>query len=309
MNNPTYRNNIGLKNNALKSVSQNTQDLILAFGKATLLVLMIIFVVYVLYYTYIYYSIPCASKIPYFQYLTNFGSKAFCNLNPMDPLKIEEDKNEEEEEEKSSSTSSLSKSTSTSTSASTSMKDEVFQISNQTFSWDEAKCKCEAYGARLATKAELTEAYNQGAHWCNYGWIDGSEAYYPVQQCELDRKAQNIRDYNTMLKKHYEDPQKYTLQMLQDARNKMERENSTEFCGNRPGLNGGYFEDKKLRFGATCFGKKPAGMSIREKSATCEKSDAEKKREAEEAKSAAKKCDGKSATDVIASFNLDKWNR
>jgi hypothetical protein len=311
MNYQTYRNNIISKNNiGIKSNngSQNTQRFILSVGKATLLVLIIILLVYVIYYTYLYYSIPCEMKIPYFKYLTNFGQKAFC----LTPDYVESESmtmtgdgkiykngiltNEKDESGKLIDNNDTSNSPN---------GDEVFQISNQTYSWDEAKCKCEAYGARLATKAELTEAYNKGAHWCNYGWISGGEAYYPVQQCELDRKVKNIRTYNDILKKHYEDPQKYTLQMVNEARNKMERENSTEFCGNSAGLHGGIFENKNLRFGATCFGKKPYGMSVREKDAKCEKSEDEK--EEEKRAEAQKKCNGKASSDIISPFNPDQW--
>ena len=176
------------------------------------------------------------------------------------------------------------------------------------YTYDEAKCKCESYGGKLASKAELTQAYNNGAHWCNYGWIEGNEAYYPVQQCELDRKAKNIKDYNDMLKKHYEEPDKYTLKMVNEARQKMYRENSLDFCGSAAGLNGGKFEDKNIRFGATCVGKKPKGMSVREKDAKCsdpllsEKADKLNKDESNKAK-----CGGVSKDDVIASFNYDTW--
>ena len=288
------------KNNGLKSVSNETQKIILSIGKALLLVIILLIIVYLIYYTSKYYSIQCENKIPLYQYLTNFGNQSFCILNPniMNTVMDENENNMNNHENDDNNQMNNIHSN----------KDEVFQISNQIYTYDEAKCKCESYGGKLASKAELTQAYNNGAHWCNYGWIEGNEAYYPVQQCELDRKAKNIKDYNDMLKKHYEEPNKYTLKMVNEARQKMYRENSLDFCGSSAGLNGGKFEDKNIRFGATCFGKKPKGMSVREKDATCKDSTL-----ANEANKANKdelnktKCGGVSKDDVIASFNYDNW--
>ena len=58
---------------------------------------------------------------------------------------------------------------------------EVFHISDQIYTFDEAKCKCASYGATLATENQMKQAYNEGAHWCTYGWTDGQKAFYPVQ--------------------------------------------------------------------------------------------------------------------------------
>ncbi len=280
-------------NTQIKSVSYETQKLIFSFSKALLLVIILFIVVYFIYYTYKYYSIPCENKIPLYKYLTNFGNQAICYA----PL-FEKDIVSEETHILSNIDSNLN---------SNSLKDEVFQISNQMYTYDEAKCKCESYGSRLASKSEITQAYNNGAHWCNYGWIEGNEAYYPVQQCELDKKAKNIKEYNDILKKHYEDPEKYTNKMVDEARQKMYRENSLDFCGHYAGLNGGKFEDKNIRFGATCFGKKPDGMSVREKDAKCTDNsnilEEERKEDIQKAK-----CGGVSKDDVIASFNYDTWH-
>lgn len=289
-NRPTF-----VKNNDLKSVSNETQKIILSIGKALLLVIILMIIVYILYSTYKYYSIICDKKIPLYQYLTNFGNQSLCIINPIVLQEVDDN---------NSNTHILSQKKS-------GMNDEVFQISNQMYTYDEAKCKCESYDGRLASKNELTQAYNNGAHWCNYGWIEGNEAYYPVQQCELDRKAKNIKEYNDILKNHHDDPQKYTLQMVNEARQKMYRENSLDFCGKNAGLNGGKFEDKNIRFGATCIGKKPDGMSVREKDAKCKDnilSEDVEKIHKEENKS---KCGGisKSKDDVISSFNYDNWNK
>jgi hypothetical protein len=287
-----------IKNN-YKNTSREFEEFIYSLGKSTLYIILISILIYVIYYTFIYYTTPCNKIIPYFTYLTNFGQPAFCNATPFiqNTLDEEDNNNNNDNDNDDNDNDQNLKNNS----------DEVFLISNQLYNWDEAKCKCESYGARLATKAELTESYNKGAHWCNYGWIDNSEAYYPVQQCELDRKVQNIRNYYDILKNHYNDSQKYTLQMVNEARNKMEREQSLEFCGKMAGLNGGQFAPE-VKFGATCFGKKPQGMSVREKEAKCDKPKKSLLEEEEEKKRSKKdKCVGILPTDKIQSFSPDKW--
>lgn len=109
---------------------------------------------------------------------------------------------------------------------------EVWNISDQIYTYPEAKQKCKAYGARLATKNEIVQAYNSGAQWTNYGWSEGKTAYYPIQPCEyvkLRRQGLNIGP---------------------------------------PGVNGGKF-NPHLRFGANCFGIKPPGEVVNPKSSQC----------------------------------------
>lgn len=104
---------------------------------------------------------------------------------------------------------------------------EVFHISQNQFTYDEAPAVCAAFGAQLATLEQIIEAYNSGAEWCGYGWTAGGMALYPTQKntwTELQREV---------------DPGKRTA------------------CG-RPGVNGGYF-DPTLKFGVNCFGFKPPG--------------------------------------------------
>lgn len=172
-----------------------------------------------------YYYTECYTKKSLLQYLFDFSNNDVCDMKnpPPKPVKISkpilpdiekilppivEDKN------------------------------EVFHIANQDYTYDQSKCKCESYGARLATKAEVTDAYNNGANWCTYGWTDGQNAYYPVQQCEWDKiNKQNERLPN----------------------------NEKDYCG-VPGLNGGYFPNPLLKFGVNCYGKKPKGsVSIAKK--------------------------------------------
>ena len=104
---------------------------------------------------------------------------------------------------------------------------EVFHISQNQFTYDEAPAVCAAYGAQLATLEQITEAYNTGAEWCGYGWTAGGMALYPTQKKTWDELQREV------------DPGKRTA------------------CG-RPGVNGGYF-DPALKFGVNCFGFKPQG--------------------------------------------------
>ena len=118
-------------------------------------------------------------------------------------------------------------------------EEEVFHISNQDYTYNQAKCKCGAYGARLATKDEIVKAYNGGAEWCSYGWSDGQNAFYPTQQCTLDEKARKGKDNN---------------------------------CG-KAGVNGGFFSNPDLRFGTNCYGVRPKGEIVNEKEAICQGQD------------------------------------
>ena len=103
-------------------------------------------------------------------------------------------------------------------------KREVFNISNNLYTYDDAKAVCQVFDARLATYDEVEGAYNDGGEWCNYGWTEGQMALFPTQ-----KKTWN------------------------ELQNHPEHKNS---CG-RPGVNGGYMENSKLSFGVNCFGIKP----------------------------------------------------
>jgi len=102
--------------------------------------------------------------------------------------------------------------------------DEVFNIGNNMYTYDDAQSVCASLGSRLATYDEIEYAYNNGGEWCNYGWSEGQSAYFPTQ--------------------------KDTWKKLQGS------EKTKNACG-RPGVNGGYIENDKLRFGVNCFGQKP----------------------------------------------------
>jgi hypothetical protein len=104
-------------------------------------------------------------------------------------------------------------------------KEEVFNVSNNLYTYEDAGLVCSALGARLANYDEIEAAYNNGAEWGSYGWSEGQHAYFPTQKATWE-KLQKIKGHEHDL--------------------------------GRPGVNGGYFDNPKLRFGVNCYGIKPA---------------------------------------------------
>jgi hypothetical protein len=102
---------------------------------------------------------------------------------------------------------------------------EVFNVSENEYSYYDAEPLCRALGAELATYSQVKEAWEKGADWCNYGWVKGQAAVYPTQSETWDKLQHGPAD------------EKYA-------------------CGN-PGVNGGYFDNPEMRFGVTCYGQKP----------------------------------------------------
>lgn len=105
-------------------------------------------------------------------------------------------------------------------------RQEVFNVSKNTFTYYDAEPLCKALGAELATYEQVKEAYAKGADWCNYGWVKGQMAVYPTQTNTWEQLQQGPPEQRGA-------------------------------CG-RPGLNGGYFDNPELRFGVSCYGVKPA---------------------------------------------------
>lgn len=101
---------------------------------------------------------------------------------------------------------------------------EVFHIPNNIHNYEKARKICRKYNARLATYDEVENAYNNGANWCSYGWSEDQLALFPTQS----------EVYNN-------------LKLIPGHEND---------CG-RPGVNGGFIDNKHVKFGVNCFGKKP----------------------------------------------------
>lgn len=247
-----------------------------------------------------YWSTNCMNKKSYGDYIFGFNYNAVCRI-PFNPVVVPEKCDGEESEEgvgmmdgnKLLSAGAISgvreNGTPTATATLTAQHnvqhsnptnpvvnvnkrdlegpEQVFHISNQNYTYDEARCKCGSYDAKLATYPQIVEAYNKGAEWCTYGWSEGQTAYYPTQKCNWKKKSKKEQ----------------------------------EACG-KPGINGGFFSDKKLRFGVNCFGKKPEGKIIKIKDDTCGSEDGGDNG----------KCSYNSMnrleTDEIAPFNDNTWS-
>ena len=58
---------------------------------------------------------------------------------------------------------------------------EVYCIGKNIYRYVAAKDACREQGGRLATTAEVQQAYKDGADWCTLGWVQDEKAYYPAQ--------------------------------------------------------------------------------------------------------------------------------
>lgn len=105
----------------------------------------------------------------------------------------------------------------------TGVGDEIFNISDNVYTYSDAKGICGAFGGRLANYFDIEKAYQKGGEWCNYGWSDDQMVFFPTQKSTYERLK------------------------------KQGRQND---CG-RPGINGGFIGNPNARFGVNCVGKKP----------------------------------------------------
>ena len=104
------------------------------------------------------------------------------------------------------------------------IKEQVYHVPGNEYTFDNATALCKAYGSRLATYSEVENAYKNGAEWCSYGWSDRQLALFPTQK--------DTWNYLQKVEGHEND------------------------CG-RAGINGGYIANPNVRFGANCYGYKP----------------------------------------------------
>ena len=101
---------------------------------------------------------------------------------------------------------------------------QVFHVPGNRYDFSDARAICAAYGGKLASYDQIEQAYEDGGEWCGYGWSEGQMALYPTQ-----KKSFNMLQ---KIKGHEHD------------------------CG-RPGVNGGYIANPKVKFGVNCYGYKP----------------------------------------------------
>ena len=156
--------------------------------------------------------------------------------------------------------------------------DQVFNVSNNYYTYDDARAVCKAFDARLATYDEIEKAYDHGAEWCNYGWSEGQMAYFPTQ--------------------------KSTWKKLQES------ELNKNSCG-RPGINGGYFANPHIKFGVNCFGKKPKPTDLEKNMMEAQQETPIPKTEEEIALDEKVKYYKENGDQLLQlnSFNKDKWSR
>ncbi len=157
-------------------------------------------------------------------------------------------------------------------------KEEVFNISNNLFTFDDAQKVCKSFDARLATYDEIEDAYEQGAEWSSYGWSDKQHAYFPTQ--------------------------KDTWQNLQGVK-------GHEHDLGRPGVNGGYFKNPNIRFGVNCFGVKPAMTDAEKARMSARKDQVYPKTEKDELLDKKVKFfqEHKDKLLIINGYNTDKWSK
>jgi hypothetical protein len=109
---------------------------------------------------------------------------------------------------------------------------QVFNVSRNIYTYHDAAAVCSALDSDLATYEQVKDAYEQGADWCNYGWVMGQMAVYPTQKETYEKLQKGNPQYHNA-------------------------------CG-RPGINGGYFDNPELLFGVNCFGVRPAKSAMDE---------------------------------------------
>lgn len=154
---------------------------------------------------------------------------------------------------------------------------EVFNISNNLYTYQDAQAVCQSMDARLATYDEVESAYNNGAEWCTYGWSADQLALFPTQKDTWKKMEGNLREKNK--------------------------------CG-RPGVNGGYFMNPNIKFGVNCYGIKPKAKDADLKWMETKKNQPYPK--TKEQKLIDEKVEywkNNASNIVVNSFNKDKWSR
>ena len=162
---------------------------------------------------------------------------------------------------------------------------EVFNVSNNLYTYDDAVAICKSYDAKLATYDQVEKAYNNGAEWCNYGWSEGQLALFPTQKATYEK-----------------------LQKLDEGVCDASKKKGNN-CG-RPGVNGGYIANPYVKFGVNCYGKKPEASDTDLKSMETKKNQVYPKTPEEKALDKKiehwKKNGNKYLT--LNSYNTQKWS-
>jgi len=152
---------------------------------------------------------------------------------------------------------------------------EVFHISKNKYSYDDAKAICKSYNSKLATYDQIEKAYKKGAEWCSYGWSDNQMTLFPTQK-KTWNKLQGIEDH----------------------------END---CG-RPGINGGYIDNTNVKYGVNCYGVKPKSRPVERKIMDAHNILPRTKKEKEFNEKVRGFKAGKPSV-LLSPFNYDKWSK
>ena len=101
---------------------------------------------------------------------------------------------------------------------------QVFNITKNIYTLDDAPAVCGALGADLASVNQLVESHKKGADWCNVGWTKDGLAAFPLQMATWQTLQDNVPSKRNM-------------------------------CGT-PGINL-VRNDPNLLYGVNCYGVKP----------------------------------------------------
>lgn len=195
------------------------------FLTAILIITMLVLFVILLLAGY-YYVTACAERKSFWDYLIDMDLQpCLVGATPKQEKEIEKQDYRERKAER---------------------EKEVFHIADQIYTFDEAACKCNAVspGARLATEAEVINAFNAGANWVGYGWTESPPSHGPDAMAKAFFPLQAEEFY-----KRIDSPGSHKGHLPRDQ----------WFANGVPGVNGGFFR-KTNRFGINCFGVRPAGM-------------------------------------------------
>ena len=153
---------------------------------------------------------------------------------------------------------------------------EVFNVSNNIYTYTDAEAVCKAHGADLASYEQLANAHQQGAEWCNYGWSKDQMALFPTQKESWEKLQDGPKQYRSQ-------------------------------CG-KPGINGGYFDNSNLRFGVNCYGKKPQATASEQSLIGQPFGNDQLSRENRELQTKVKKFKSELVNMTIMPHNREKWS-
>jgi hypothetical protein len=212
---------VGATNTALNTVKNTSSNILKNGPSTTQIILIIAFVFVVIFFSVFWRQIQNGFRMLYDQLRYLLGAKQTPPPPPRDeqpePV-IQPPIPPQEEQMRQKNNQSLVEKILPG-------RQQVFNISKNSYTYYDAEPLCKALGAELATYEQVKEAHSNGAEWCNYGWVKGQMAVYPTQSDTWEQLQQGPEDQRGS-------------------------------CG-QPGLNGGFFDNAELQFGVNCYGARP----------------------------------------------------